>query len=111
VIGYEAMRFYVPAAKSPEKSENVYQDARKRHNAIETEKRIRSITYRDMNTRGMIRATVGKSIEHGIGNVMVILESDSNYLVCTWSSGLQHDGQEPIIVPKINVSEVKYFDS
>lgn len=94
------MRFFVPAAKSPEKSENVYQDARKRHNALETEKRIRSITYRDMNTRGTVRATVGKSI----------LESNSNYLVCTWSSGLQHDGQEPIIVSKIDVSEVEYFD-
>jgi hypothetical protein len=106
------MRFYVPAAKSPEKSENVYQDARKRHNGLETEKRIRSITYRDMNTRGTVRATVGKSIEHGIGIVGVILESNSNdYLVCTWSSGLQHDGQEPIIVSKIDVSEVEYFDS
>jgi hypothetical protein len=106
------MRFYVPAAKSPEKSENIYQAARKRHNALITEKRIRSITYLDVDTRATVRATVGRTTEYRVGIVMVILESDSNcYLVCTWGEGLDPRGQKPVVVSKDSVSDVEFFES
>ena len=104
------MKFYVPAAKSPEKSENIYQAARKHYDALETEKRICSIAYLDPDTRTTVLATVGKPTEHGLGIVMVILESDSDYLVCTWARGLRRRGGRPTMVSKENVSDVEYFE-
>lgn len=40
---------------------------------------------------------------------MVILESDSDYLVCT-GRGLRSRGGRPTTVNKENVSDVEYFE-
>lgn len=60
------MKFFVPAAKSPEKSENVYQAARKHYDALETEKRIRSIAYLDPDTQRQFWQLSGDRLNMGL---------------------------------------------
>jgi len=103
------MKFLVPAARSPEQAEEVYEGIKKFAKQtlgweIESA-RICSITYKDkMKT---VTATVGGH-EPREGEVVVAILESNTYLVCTPNRGVLRG--MPIMVGKQEVSHVELFE-
>ncbi|HKW87597.1 MAG TPA: hypothetical protein VJN21_02460 [Candidatus Acidoferrales bacterium] len=103
------MKFFIPATDNPEKAEELYQAIKKfaaqSMGWVISDRRIRSITFRDKERRArkksLVHATVGEREPcEGREPVIAIFESNS-YLVCTPSRGVLRG--IPIMVGKHEV--------
>lgn len=122
------MNFFIPELEGyKQQGEELYEAIRKR--AAERhplgDRRIRSVTFRDINLgkkKGKVQtktATVGRDDPYDIGVVFAILEAtkypsalhvppSEGYLVCTTKRGVKMD--YPYAIPASDEQDVEYFD-
>ena len=103
-----AMKFFIPDTESPEAAEKIYQRARESYQAVETDARIRSITFWDIELRKDISLTVGKPDYLNHQDVKMILDCGACYYALTEKRGYR---EWPIMVNKQEVRHVEEFES
>lgn len=104
------MQFFISHIKDKEKAEKIWEVAKQfaeSQGFKVTNRRIESISY--VHDGKLMEAVVGEKGIRQNEAVIVILESDICYLVCTYSRGIRRG--IPMLVGKWEIETITDFDS
>ena len=101
------MRFFVPD-QSAEHAEDIYNDFRTLHKA--TDKRIRSVTYSDLELGAEVQLCVGKEEPWFGGKVLLILLCYPRYFVFTKDRGIETGAPIMVQTADARIEEFDFLD-